>query len=86
MSLSFAERQDGPKPLRVKGPGFHPQCPLTSIFGHHVPPAPSAPLAGGPASQRAVLQPGLQTEESRLHRRRGGATVGMSSRQTCVLL
>ncbi len=69
--------QDRSEPLHVKGPGFYSQCPITSISGNRVAPPPTAALACGSASKWTVLQPRLQTEESRLYRGRSRATVRM---------
>lgn len=67
--------QDSGEPLHGEGPRLHSQRAIQSLSGDRVPPAPAAPLARGPPSQRAVLQPRLQTEESSLHRGRGRVTV-----------
>lgn len=77
ISISLSPLQDSGEPRHGKGPWFYSQRAIKSLSGNSIPPAPAAPLARSPPSQRAVLQPRLQTEGSSLHRRRGRATVRM---------
>lgn len=41
----MCDPQDGPEPLRVKGPGFYSQRAVESVSGDRVAPAPTAALA-----------------------------------------